>query len=112
MKVLRVALAIVLTVVMLYVTRTNSLGEPEFFSHKENGFDFQITTVPKQLEDKSTALTVQVTGPISPETQVYFRSAVKGAISISVAATARIMVSTTAPHSVNMSTKTKYIVGV
>lgn len=78
MKIVKVLLAIVLTVVMLYVTRTNSLGEPESFTHEENGYAFRITTVPKQIEDEAATLTVEVTGPISDGTEVYFRSAVKG----------------------------------
>jgi len=83
MKVVKVLMAIVLTVVMLYVTRTNSLGEPEFFSHKESGLDFQITTVPKQIENTAAMLTVQVAGPMAPGTKVYFRAAVKGAANLS-----------------------------
>lgn len=78
MKVAKVVLAIVLTIVMLYVTRTNSLGEPEFFSHEDNGYYFEITTVPKQTENTAATLTVQIIGPTGPGTEVYFCSAVKG----------------------------------
>ncbi|HUV30858.1 MAG TPA: hypothetical protein VMY05_07220 [Acidobacteriota bacterium] len=74
MKYFKIALALILTVIMLYVARTNSRGRPEIVSHVEAGYTFQMTTVPKIVEHQSDRITLAVTGPAAPGTRVWFRT--------------------------------------
>jgi len=73
MKLLKIAPAILLTFVMLYIARTNSRGRPEFVSHVNKGFTFEITTIPKIIEYQSDSITLRVSGPIGENTCVWFR---------------------------------------
>jgi len=62
MKYLKVAIAVVLTAIMLVVASSGSRGRPESVSHSEGGFTFEMTTVPKITENQSANITVVVTG--------------------------------------------------
>ena len=74
MKVVRVVIAVVVTLAMLYIARTNSLGRPEHISQQENGFTFKITTVAKIIEYQSDTIAVHVTGPSGTDFRVVFRT--------------------------------------
>ena len=73
MKVLRVITAIVLGALLLYIARVNSEGRPEFISHTENGFTFEMTTVPKASEYSQVRIPVKITGNIEPNLRLLFR---------------------------------------
>ncbi len=73
MKTLRVALAVVITLAMLYIARTNSRGQPEYLTHSNGGFTFEMTTVPKVTEQQSDRITLTVRGRLDGR-QVVFRT--------------------------------------
>ncbi len=73
MKVLNVILAIILTLVMLYITRVNSIGHSQHATAEENGYSFEITTIPKGLENTTEQLTVRIVGPLQYDTKLYIR---------------------------------------
>lgn len=50
-KIIRFAGAILLTIVMLIIASRASRGKPEFVSHYDNGYKFELTTVPKFAEN-------------------------------------------------------------
>ncbi|MBU8934729.1 MAG: hypothetical protein KOO62_12090 [candidate division Zixibacteria bacterium] len=66
MNIARWAVALLLTVMLLYVARTTSRGRPEFQTHTENGYTFEYTTVPKITEKTTDRLTLKITGPFEP----------------------------------------------
>jgi len=72
-KVLRVIAAVVLAALLLYIARTNSEGRPEFVSHTENGFTFEMTTVPKASEYSQVRIPIKITGNIEPNLRLLFR---------------------------------------
>ena len=63
MKYLKFLGAFVLTVLMLYVARKNSIGAPEKFETTDGDYQFAIVTVPKGMENADTVITVNVVGP-------------------------------------------------
>ncbi|MGD8922769.1 MAG: hypothetical protein PVH24_05925 [Candidatus Zixiibacteriota bacterium] len=77
MKVLNVIFAIILTLVMLYITQVNSVGHSQHATAQENGYSFEITTVPKGLENTTEQLTVRIVGPIQYDTKLFIRYAWK-----------------------------------
>lgn len=64
MTIARILLAVVLTAVLLYIARTNSRGRPEYYTHSENGFTFEMTTIPKAYQSDTARITLKITGPI------------------------------------------------
>jgi hypothetical protein len=74
MKIVRVVTAIVITLGMLYIARSNSRGRPEYFAHTEGQISFEMTSVPKIIEFASDTVTVRVTGPADRQFQVLFRT--------------------------------------
>ncbi|MFH1372300.1 MAG: hypothetical protein ABII79_00670 [bacterium] len=73
MKIIRVITALVLAVGLLYLASISSEGRPRFVSHSENGFTFEMTTVPKALEDSTARITITVKGDMQPDLRLYFR---------------------------------------
>jgi len=73
MRILRVIIALVLTAALLYVARNTSRGRPEFVSHTENGYSFEMTTVPKGLEDSLGRIPIKITGEMGAGIKAYFR---------------------------------------
>lgn len=69
----RIVTAIAVALLLLYIARTNSEGRPEFISHTENGFTFEMTTIPKALETSLARIPLKVTGPFEPNLHVQFR---------------------------------------
>lgn len=64
MKILRVVIALILTAVLLYVVRTTSRGRPEFITHTDNGYTFEMTTVPKAPEHAMATFQLKITGDL------------------------------------------------
>jgi len=73
-KVVRFIIAFVVTLAMLYIARTNSLGRPEHVSQQNNGFAFEFTTVAKIIEHESDTIAVHITGPSGTDFRVLFRT--------------------------------------
>ena len=73
MKYYRLVLAVLLTLVLLYIARKTAQGRPEHFEHQESGFTFEITTVPKLQEGTSGRLPVTIRGPVDSGTTLMFR---------------------------------------
>ncbi|MEA2030035.1 MAG: hypothetical protein U9N55_00345 [candidate division Zixibacteria bacterium] len=73
MKTIRIIVALLLTLTLLYVARENSRGRPEFYTHTENGYTFEFNTVPKITEHKSDRLSLKITGPFEPGIKAIFR---------------------------------------
>lgn len=74
MQVLKVILAIILTGAMLYVARSNSMGQPDELLLSEHEYTIEMVTVPKIEEGKSDAVTLTLSGPVTDDTQVWFRA--------------------------------------
>ncbi len=74
MTALRWVLALILTVALLYIARTNSRGQPEHITQTENGFTFEMTTVPKVTEHTTDTIHIHISGPFEPGLRVVFRS--------------------------------------
>lgn len=73
MKLLRVALAILITLAMLYIARTNSRGQTEYLTQTDGEYTFEINTVPKLDEYQSGLVTVGISGPLEGK-QIMFRT--------------------------------------
>lgn len=77
-SILRVAIALFLTVAMLFIASRASRGKPEFVKSTENGYTFEMTTVPKHLEMDRARINVKITGPLSWEVRPVIRFARSG----------------------------------
>jgi len=51
----------------------NSRGRPEHYSYNENGYTFEIVTVPKIIEHTRDKLPITITGPFEPGLKAVFR---------------------------------------
>lgn len=74
-KTIRFAGAILSTIVMLIVASRASRGKPEFVSHYENGYKFELTTVPKFAENSRVRVTMNITGNLTEQIQPVLRFA-------------------------------------
>ncbi|MBK7140558.1 MAG: hypothetical protein IPH75_00595 [bacterium] len=74
-KIIRFAGAILLTAVLLVIASRASRGKPEFVSHYDNGYKFEMTTVPKFAEHSRVRISLNITGPLSDEVQPVLRFA-------------------------------------
>jgi hypothetical protein len=75
MKILRIVIALVLTVAMLYIARRTSRGHPEEFAATDHGFTLKMTTVPKAPELDRVRIDVNVSGPLTPDMRPVLRLA-------------------------------------
>ncbi len=73
MRTAQVIVAIVLSLVMLYVARANSEGRPEYFEYTENGYTFRFNTVPKEFEHSTATFSIRVDGVNDQESIVLLR---------------------------------------
>jgi hypothetical protein len=73
MKIARIIIAIVLTIVLAFISSMNSRGRPEYVEHSEYGFTFQMTTVPKAFENEQARISLHITGPTEPGLRMIFR---------------------------------------
>jgi hypothetical protein len=62
MKIVKIVVALIITLGLLYIARTNSEGRPKHYTFEENGFKFEITTVPKAPERASAHIPIKITG--------------------------------------------------
>jgi hypothetical protein len=74
MKYLKIAIAVVLTAILLVVASSGSRGRPESVSHSEGGFTFEMVTVPKITEHQSEDITISVTGIHRDSTHLWLRT--------------------------------------
>ncbi len=73
MKIMKIIVAVVLTAALLYVARNTSRGRPEFVTHTENGYTFEMMTVPKGLEHGMETIRLKITGEMEPGLKPMFR---------------------------------------
>jgi hypothetical protein len=73
MTAVRIIIALVLSVILLYFARVNSEGRPDFVTHTENGFTFEFTTVPKAPEAGRVRIPIKITGPLEPDLKPLLR---------------------------------------
>jgi hypothetical protein len=73
LKVHRIILAAIITLAMLYLAHTNSRGQPEHVAHTDGAYTFEMTTVPKVIENQSDRVTVQISGPLEGK-RIIFRT--------------------------------------
>ena len=73
MKALRIVMAVLISLAMLYIARSNSRGQPEQIAHTDGAYTFEMTTVPKVTENQSDRVTVLVSGPLEGK-RVVFRT--------------------------------------
>jgi len=70
MKLLRIAAAVIITIVLFAIARDNSEGRPEFKTSAENGYTFEFNTVPKQFEYQDASFPIKVVGDLDNKTVV------------------------------------------
>lgn len=73
MRFIRWTAALLLTVALLYVARTSSMGRPELVTHTDNGYTFEYLTVPKIAENTTGTVSLNITGPFEPGARVVLR---------------------------------------
>ncbi|UCC43825.1 MAG: hypothetical protein JSU65_11980 [Candidatus Zixiibacteriota bacterium] len=73
-KVIRVVIALVLTVLMLYIARTNSRGQPEDYSVSHAGYTLEMTSVPKITEGQTDLVDCRILGSLDGGQRVMFRT--------------------------------------
>ena len=74
MKILKIAAALLLTLLLLYMTRQNARGRSEFVSVTDNGYTLELNTVPKVTEHESDTIIVTLKNPKGIEGQLWFLS--------------------------------------
>ena len=74
MRLTRVIIAVLITLVMLYVARTTSRGRPDYIVHTDNGYTFELTTVPKITVGATDTLTVSISPRPNQSQQVVYRT--------------------------------------
>ncbi|RKX20314.1 MAG: hypothetical protein DRP35_06255 [Candidatus Zixiibacteriota bacterium] len=75
----RIIIAFLLTISLLYITYINSEGRPKLYTHTENGFTFEMTSVPKGTEFTTVEITLNIIPPdgkdkIDSNLTVYYNS--------------------------------------
>ena len=73
MKIIKIAAAVLFTLLLLYVARKNAMNQPKLYTHTENGYSFEYTSVPKGFEDSIVTIPIKITGPISDSVKPVFR---------------------------------------
>jgi hypothetical protein len=74
MKSTRIILAVIITLGMLYIARTNSRGRPEQVTLTESGIALSKWTVPKITENQSDTLKITLSGDLPENPMVWFRT--------------------------------------
>jgi len=74
LRFVKIIIAVILTFLMLYVTRQNSRGRSEYITHTENGYTFEMHTIPKVIEHENDTITLSVTMPPESKAQLWFLS--------------------------------------
>jgi hypothetical protein len=71
MKIIRILAAGLVMLVLLHLARTGSMGQPEHVTRVDGSYSFDMTTVPKILENQSDTIRVNVTGPMQGKSVEY-----------------------------------------
>lgn len=79
MNYLRIVIAVFLSIILLYITYTNSEGRSKFYTNSENGYTLEMNSVPKGTELTTVEITLKVIPPdgkdkIDSNLTVYFNS--------------------------------------
>jgi len=74
LKILKIVAAVLLTLLMLYLTSQNSRGRSEFVSVADNGYTLEMNTIPKITEHESAEIAVTLKNPAGIEGQLWFLS--------------------------------------
>jgi hypothetical protein len=77
-KIVRIIAALILTIGLLRIARETSRGHPEFVTHSENGFNFEMMTVPKAPEDSTARIFVKITGAVQSDVAPMLKYARQG----------------------------------
>lgn len=73
MKILKIIIALILSVILLYIARSNSKGQSEFIGFFENNYSFEYHTVPKGIENSITRIPITVEGDFTEGQKLIFR---------------------------------------
>ncbi len=74
MKIFRVVIALIITVVLFFIARDTSRGHPETVIGKTPGYTFTMVTTPKAPENDSGRIAVRIEGTIAPDDHVILRT--------------------------------------
>ncbi|MBD3403320.1 hypothetical protein GF420_10530 [candidate division GN15 bacterium] len=74
MRLTRVVIAVLITLVLLYVARNTSRGRPDDIIHTDHGYTFSLTTVPKITVGATDTLTVSISPRPDQSQRVVYRT--------------------------------------
>lgn len=74
MKIARIILAILITLVLFYIARNTSRGRPEVLTAESQGYIFTMVTTPKASENESGRIAVRIDGPLESDMHVILRT--------------------------------------
>ena len=77
-KLVKIILALAMTAAVMMFAKSNSRGRPDYFLYSENGYTFEMTTVPKGIEFTEETITLTVTPNLPDGSQLVFRRADQG----------------------------------
>ncbi len=75
MSIFRIGMALILTLVLLYIARNTSRGRPEELSHATDEITFEYTTVPKAVAGDTAHIAIRVSGEVPADAFIAFRRA-------------------------------------
>ncbi len=73
MAYVRILTAVLLTGLLLYTACSTRRGRPDFLTHTDNGYTFEMTTVPKGLEHAMATIQLKITGDMGQGARPMFR---------------------------------------
>ena len=74
MKIIRVILAVFITLIIFYIARNTSRGRPETVIGETPGFTYTMVTTPKAPENGSGRIAVHIDGDLAPDDHVILRT--------------------------------------
>lgn len=83
MKNVRIAIAVVLSVTLMFAARALKTGQSQEYSHTENGFTFAMTSLAQAGENDLVEIKLNVDGPMEPGLRVILRQSKVGQDSVS-----------------------------
>lgn len=73
MKIIKIIIAIILTIAVLYIARNNAMNQPKLYTHIENGYTFEYMSVPKGFENSTETIALKISGPLDETVIPVFR---------------------------------------
>jgi hypothetical protein len=73
MKILKIIIALIISVALLYIARSNSKGQSEFIIYSHNDYSFEYNTVPKGIENSISQIPIIVKGDFSSGNRLIFK---------------------------------------